>query len=681
MSATTAPAVPSEPAATSDPNLRVRAKASWALYDFANTIFSFAVVSGAIGLWLTDDSRFGAATGQAVLSIAIIVSVGINALVSPVLGALSDRGGRRLPFLLAFTALCIVPNAVIGLSGPVLGVTLFIIANFSYQAALIYYDASIKLVSTPQTRGRLSGIGTGIGYCGTVFVGLLIFFFDIPIEARFLLTSVLFALFAIPLFVIVRERPAPDAEKLTAAVVVASWQQLRTTIRHAKGVPGLPRFLVGRFFYSDAVNTVIVVMSVVAVEAVGLTATVANLILLSLTIVAIAMSFVWGAMTDRLGPRRTLMIVLASWAVGLVLGSISLSLNGTDPATGDPVPTAIGFGLFLFAGAILGSGLGGVQVADRVFMVRLSPPERVGEFFGIYGLVGKASQVIGQALYGAIVYLLLNSMGTGAYQVAILSLIVTMLIGLWLVRPVSDRWAGSGEVHIHGSDGGEPSGPGSGTGAGPGPGSGPVSGSAATRRRRPRVSRPIVRRSRIAGSRRALGPTRSPRPDHLGPLTPADSPRPGELPDAVPLSGCSGARSGRLPAQRHIRRTTSAPLRQPSLPAVGSAHGAPVHPPDGSRGGAGRQTERRGRARDPVELRTPLVPVAVGVRTSPGPGRADHLLEARAARLPAENLACPGVRRDEHRRVAGTARPHRVRDLVTRDRGGRLEHVPDREPA
>ncbi len=114
--------------------------------------------------------------------------------------------------------------------------------------------------------------------------------------------------------------------------------------------------------------------------------------------------------------------------------------------TGGPTPSVPGMALFLLAGAILGSGLGGVQVADRVFMVRLSPPNRVGEFFGVYGLVGKASQVIGQVLYGAIVFLLLDALGIGAYQVAILSLIVTMLIGLWLVWPVSDRWAGSGEL-------------------------------------------------------------------------------------------------------------------------------------------------------------------------------------------------------------------------------------------
>ena len=452
MSAPSVPAAVPTAGTARDPNLRPAAQASWVLYDFANTIFSFAIVSGAIGLWLTDDARFGAASGQLVLSIAIAVSVGFNAIVSPVLGALSDRGGRRLPFLLAFTALCIGPTAIIGLSGPLVGVLLFVLANFGYQAALIYYDASIKLVSTPRTRGRLSGIGTGVGYCGTVFVGLAIFLFDVPVEARFPLSAVLFALFAIPVFVVVREHRDPSVPRLTVADVLASWRQLETTIAHARDVPGLPRFLVGRFFYSDAVNTVIVVMTVVSVEAVGLTAAQANLILLSLTLVAIVMSFVWGWLADRVGPRQTLITVLVSWAVGLVLGALSLSLNGTDQVTGGPTPSTAGLALFLVAGAILGSGLGGVQVADRVFMVRLSPPDRVGEFFGVYGLVGKASQVIGQLLYGAIVFLLLDSIGIAAYQVAILSLIVTMLIGLWLVWPVSDRWVGSGEVSSEGAD-------------------------------------------------------------------------------------------------------------------------------------------------------------------------------------------------------------------------------------
>ena len=128
------------------------------------------------------------------------------------------------------------------------------------------------------------------------------------------------------------------------------------------------------------------------------------------------------------GPKQTLVWVLVSWAVGLVLGGIAI---GFGPA---------GLVPFLVAGRDpRHRGLGGVQVADRVLMVRLSPPDRIGEFFGIYGLVGKGSQVVGQLLYGAIIFLLLDRLGNGAYQVAVLSLLVTMLIGLWLIWPVRDR--------------------------------------------------------------------------------------------------------------------------------------------------------------------------------------------------------------------------------------------------
>jgi UMF1 family MFS transporter len=426
------PASPARGLAGLTPSGRSVVPAAWALYDFANTIFSFAVVSGAIGLYLT--AEFGRRDGGVLLAVSVAVSVGINAIVSPILGALSDRGGRRMPFLLLFTVQCIASTFFIANVTPVLGLILFVIANFSYQAALIYYDATLKTVSLPGSRGRLSGIGTAIGYCGTVAVGLTITLLDVPVVDRFRLAAVFFAVFAVPIFLVVREPRRTDEPRITAHDVVESFGQLRLTIEHARRVPGLGRFLLGRFFYSDAVNTVIVVMSVVTTQALGVSDRDANTILLGLTIVAIAMSFAWGALCDRLGPKRTLIIVLGSWAVGLVIGGIAIGLgpSGLPP--------------FLVAGAILGSGLGGVTVADRVLMLRLSPPERVGEFFGLYGLVGKGSQVIGTLLYGLILFIFVDRLGIGAYQVAVLSLLVTMLIGVWLVWPVRDDWAGSADV-------------------------------------------------------------------------------------------------------------------------------------------------------------------------------------------------------------------------------------------
>ena len=164
------------------PSGRAIVPLAWATYDFANTIFTFAVVSGAIGLWLTEPAQFGERDGNVLLSVAILVSVGLNAIVSPILGAISDRAGRRLPYLLFFTALCVIPTAFIGSTGAVVGLILFIVANFAYQAALIYYDATLRSVSYPETRGRLSGIGVAIGYMGTIFVGLSIFALEVAVR-------------------------------------------------------------------------------------------------------------------------------------------------------------------------------------------------------------------------------------------------------------------------------------------------------------------------------------------------------------------------------------------------------------------------------------------------------------------------------------------------------------------
>ena len=419
------------------PTGKARVPLAWALYDFANTIFSYAVVSTAMGIWLTAPEQLGVANGQALFSAAVVISVGLNAIVSPVLGALSDRGGRRLPFLLFFTVLVIVPSSIIGFTPAVLGAILFAIANFAYQAALIFYDATLKTVSRPESRGRLSGIGVGIGYMGTISIGLLLAVATVDVDLIFLVAGVLFAIFAVPIFIFVKERPTSD-QRFHLRDVPGAMGQLPESIRDARAIPGLLRFLVARFFYSDAVNTIIVVMSVIAVRAMGLSTSEFLYVSVMLTVVAIVASFVWGRLVDRHGPKRTLLWVLASWAVGLIIGAFAIGIGGS---TEGPIPgVPVGIILFLLAGAIVGSGLGGVQVADRVFMIRLSPPAKLGEFFGLYGLVGKGSQVVGQSIYGLLIWLLFDTLGNVAYQIAVLTLILTMLVGYWLIRPVSDRW-------------------------------------------------------------------------------------------------------------------------------------------------------------------------------------------------------------------------------------------------
>ncbi len=393
---------------------------SWALYDFANTIFSFAIVSYAMSLWAIQ--FLGESDGLTWFGWAVSASVLVNAAVSPVLGAMSDRMGRRKPFLLVFTLLAITATAAIGFVDIGLGLLAFAIANFAYQAALIYYDALLPDVARDGARGRLSGIGVALGYMGTIVAGLL-FRFTTDADgnstaASFVLVASLFGLFSIPIFLRVRERQ-PTGRPFSAVDAVRSWSQLAASIRHAREVPGLGRFLIARFFYTDPVSTAIVVMSAFATQAVGFTSGEALNILLLLTVVAVAASFGWGALNDRIGPRRTLVFVLAAWTVGLVILALVL----------EPIP-------FLVAGAVLGAGLGGVGVTDRLLLMRLAPPERIGEMLGVYGLVGKLSAIVGPALYTNIVAALLPSLDRGAYQVGIVSLLALLAIGFVLLRGV-----------------------------------------------------------------------------------------------------------------------------------------------------------------------------------------------------------------------------------------------------
>ena len=394
---------------------------SWALYDFANTIFSFAIVSYAMSLWAI--RLLGEAQGQLAFTIAFSASVGLNALVSPVLGAMSDRVGRRKGFLFVFTAICVVATMVIGFVDIGLGLLAFAIANFAYQAALIYYDALLPDVSRRETQGRLSGIGVALGYLGSIVSGLL---FKLTTDdagdstvASFLLIGSLFAIFALPLFLRVRETGVRGRFRMTDAV--RSWSQLRASVRHANESPGLLRFIIGRFFYSDPINTAIVVMSAFATQAVGFSSGEALNILLGLIVVAVLASFGWGILVDRWGPKRTLLLVLGSWTAGLLLLGLWLA----------PLP-------FLIGGALLGSGLGGVAVTDRLLLLRLAPAERVGEMFGLYGLAGKFSAVIGPLLYGGIVASLQPTLGQFAYQVAVLSLLALMVVGFAIVRTLPE---------------------------------------------------------------------------------------------------------------------------------------------------------------------------------------------------------------------------------------------------
>ena len=430
------------PVAAQPRTITRRAVAGWVLYDLANTIFSMGVVSLFFSLWVRDN--VGAGRDNQVYGLITAVSMAIIFVVSPLLGAMTDRARRRMPFLVVSTLICVGFTALLGRAGFALTVVCFIVANVAYQAGLQFYDALLPEVSTEENRGRIGGIGVGIGYLGSylaVGLGLLLGVDDKP--RLFLLIALLFLLFSIPCFVFVRERGNPRPRPITLAMMRDATRETIRTLRSGQQYPGLLRFLLGRVFYTDAINTVIAMMALYTVNvavSTGLTEaqgqTQANLILMAAITFAVAGGFFWGWLADRLGPKRTLSAVLRAW-IALFLGIALIGVLGLPLWT-----------LYVMA-AGAGFALGGVWAADRPFMLRLTPPARIGEFYGLYGMVGRFSNITGPAIWALVSYLSIQVIGLQprvGQGIGVLVLLLLVIVSYVILRPVSDRprtWHGA----------------------------------------------------------------------------------------------------------------------------------------------------------------------------------------------------------------------------------------------
>jgi UMF1 family MFS transporter len=189
-------------------------------------------------------------------------------------------------------------------------------------------------------------------------------------------------------------------------------------------------------FYTDPINTVISIMSLYTVNVAmrsGLNQTAgeerAHLIMFFAITFAIAGGLFWGWVTDKIGPKRTLNFVLRAWML-IFTGAACVGLFSLPMWT-----------MFAVAGSA-GFCLGGVWASDRPYMLRLAPPHRIGEFYGLYGMVGRFSAVTGPLIWGLVTGLMIRSFHLqplAGQGVAILVLLLLMFLSYWILQPVSDQ--------------------------------------------------------------------------------------------------------------------------------------------------------------------------------------------------------------------------------------------------
>jgi UMF1 family MFS transporter len=189
-------------------------------------------------------------------------------------------------------------------------------------------------------------------------------------------------------------------------------------------------------FYTDAINTVISIMFLYTLnvaEASGLSPDAGSKTGLRIMMVAITFAviggFAWGWLVDRIGPKRTLNIVLAWWMSTFVAAAAMGLLH-------------LPLWLFFVVASSAGIALGGVWAADRPLMLRLTPPDRIGEFYGLYGMVGRFSAITGPVVWAITAKLTIESgllkpaQGQG---VGVLVLMLLVVIAYVILRKVTDE--------------------------------------------------------------------------------------------------------------------------------------------------------------------------------------------------------------------------------------------------
>ena len=408
---------------------------AWTLYDFANTAFSVIVVTVVYAVYFKkyivgdlklDFLGLNRNPGDLLWGFGGALSMFLVAVSSPVLGAIADYSSRKKRFLFVYSMVCILATiSLYFLSAGMIwqGMLLFIIGDVGFEGAIVFYNGFLPQISHEDNIGKISGYGFALGYVGSL-VSLLIampyanqafIHNDLSLmRPAFIWAGLFFFVFSLPIYIMLNETKNPVRE--TGAFIKTGYERVRKTLRKIRRFPQITRFLISYFVYIDGVNTVIYFSGIYASDTLGFSMKEVIQFFAIVQASAISGSYVFGYLTDKLGPKKTIHLTLLMWMLVTIGGFLA-----RDALT------------FYVVGLVAGMAMGSSQSASRALMGRLIPAGMEAEFFGFYALTGKFSAIMGPLLFG------LTSTVTGNQRYAVLSVLVFFVAGFLLLRRVDER--------------------------------------------------------------------------------------------------------------------------------------------------------------------------------------------------------------------------------------------------
>jgi MFS transporter, UMF1 family len=414
-------------------DVRPREVWGWMMFDFANSGYTTVVITAVFNAYFVSVVAQKAVWATFAWTLALSISYALIVLSAPVIGAWADAHAAKKRLLALTTVGCVAATAALALVGPgdlALGIALLIVSNFFFGTGENLVAAFLPEIAKGGALGKVSGWGWALGYIGGL-VSLIASLAYVTwaqaqgqsgsqfVPVTMLITALIFALSALPTFLLLRERARPQRE--ATGRYVGAFTRFFETLRDAGRYPDLMRFLACILFYQAGVQTVITLAAIYAEQAMQFTTQQTIMLILVVNVTASIGALAFGHWQDRLGHVRTLALTLIGWCL-----TVLLAWAAVTPA------------LFWLAANLAGISLGASQSAGRALVGFMSPANRRAEFFGLWGVAVKLSSILGPLTYGAVSWI-----SGGDHRLAILITGTYFVVGLVLLLGID---AGRGNV-------------------------------------------------------------------------------------------------------------------------------------------------------------------------------------------------------------------------------------------
>ncbi len=423
-----------------------REQIGWYFYDWANSAFSTTVITVFLGPYLTTVTQNAAqATGGFVhpfgitiyadsfFSYMVSLSVGLQVLFLPILGAIADYSRMKKQMLGFFAYLgAFATMGLYFLQGDnyLLGGLLFLVANLSFGASIVFYNAFLPEIASPDERDKVSSQGWALGYLGGGILLLLNLILFLNAESlglerghavRISLASagLWWAIFTVIPMIRLKSRAPIKQLPPGEGYVSVGFKQLMHTLSNLPLYPQTLLFLVAYLLYNDGIQTVIALSSQFGSQELGLGESSLISLILMVQFLAFVGALFFGYLSGWLGTKRAIILSLIIWTGTVVYAYAWLRTELQ----------------FFIMGGVIAIVLGGSQALSRSLFSLMIPKGQEAEYFSLYEVSERGTSWLGPLLFGlALQY-------TGSYRIGILSVAIFFILGLVLLVFVNAREA------------------------------------------------------------------------------------------------------------------------------------------------------------------------------------------------------------------------------------------------